>query len=38
MVWIRFCPRCRGNLQDNQGIYGSYIVCVQCGDYLTNAE
>jgi hypothetical protein len=38
MVWIRCCPRCKGDLQDNQDIYGNYFVCIQCGYYLTDSE
>ena len=38
MVWIRCCPRCNGDLQDNRDIYGNYFVCIQCGYYLTDSE
>jgi hypothetical protein len=38
MVWIRCCPRCKGDVQDNRDTYGNYFVCVQCGYYLTNFE
>ena len=26
MVWIRCCPRCKGDLQDNRDIYGFYLT------------
>lgn len=38
MVWMRCCPRCNGDLRDNQDMYGSYFVCIQCGYYLTDSE
>ncbi len=38
MVWIRCCPRCKGDLWDNRDVYGCYFVCIQCGYYLTDSE
>ena len=38
MVWIRCCPRCNGDLRDNQDMYGSLFVCIQCGYYLNDSE
>lgn len=31
MMYLRGCPRCKGDLQVNRDTYGSYRKCVQCG-------
>ncbi|MBI2171979.1 MAG: hypothetical protein HYU30_08190 [Chloroflexi bacterium] len=38
MVWLKGCPKCRGELTDNKDTYGYYIYCVQCGYHLTEAQ
>lgn len=38
MIWLKRCPRCKGDIQDNRDIYGCYFVCIQCGYYLTDWE
>ena len=38
MLWMKCCPRCKGDLQDNQDVFGNYFVCIQCGYYLTDSE
>ena len=38
MFWLKSCPRCGGDLYDERDQYGHYIVCIQCGHYLTEAE
>ena len=38
MFWLKSCLRCRGDLSGNFDVYGSYIYCIQCGHYLTEAE
>ncbi len=38
MIWLKRCPRCKGDLQDNRDIYGRYFVCIQCGYYLADWE
>jgi hypothetical protein len=38
MVWLKCCPRCNGDLWENQDIYGRYLNCVQCGYYLSEGE
>lgn len=35
--WLRECPRCRGDLREEQDQFGPYISCVQCG-YILNGE
>jgi DNA-directed RNA polymerase subunit M/transcription elongation factor TFIIS len=31
MFWLKHCPRCAGDLYQEQDIDGSYIACLQCG-------
>ena len=38
MFWLRSCPRCNGDLTENQDWYGRYVDCVQCGHYLSEVE
>jgi uncharacterized membrane protein YvbJ len=38
MFWLKCCPRCGGDLNEDSDQYGHYIACVQCGHYLTEAE
>jgi DNA-directed RNA polymerase subunit M/transcription elongation factor TFIIS len=38
MFWLEFCPRCHGDLYENEDIYGRYVACFQCGHYLTATE
>ena len=38
MLWFKECPRCGGDLYPDWDRYGSYIACLQCGYYLTEAE
>ena len=38
MIYFKKCPRCKGDLHDGNDIYGTYLACLQCGYYLTDAE
>jgi hypothetical protein len=39
MFWFKSCPKCgTGDLYDSGDLYGAYVACLQCGDYLTEAE
>ena len=39
MTWLRSCPRCgAGDVTENRDMYGSFVLCVQCGYYLTDRE
>ena len=38
MFWFKACPKCRGDLYSNSDVYGSYVACLQCSHYLTEAE
>ena len=31
MYWLKSCPRCKGDLAEEDDIYGKEIMCVQCG-------
>lgn len=31
MMWLRGCPRCRGDLYRDWDVAGSYRQCIQCG-------
>ncbi len=34
MVYFKACPRCGGDMQVQDDVYGEYIECLQCG-YVT---
>ena len=38
MFWFKSCPKCHGDLYRDSDIYGTFITCMQCGYYLTQAE
>ena len=38
MFWLKCCPRCNGDLYEEKDIHGSYINCLQCSNYLTEAD
>jgi hypothetical protein len=39
MVCLKCCPRCEsGALYESGDMWGSYIACLHCGYYLTEAE
>lgn len=31
MMYLKGCPRCKGDLQSNNDTYGTYQKCIQCG-------
>ncbi len=37
-IWFKACQRCHGDLVRDVDSYGSYIACLQCGNYLTGSE
>jgi hypothetical protein len=38
-VCLKCCPRCEtGALYEGRDVYGSYIACLHCGYYLTEAQ
>ena len=38
MYWLKGCRTCQGDLYRSEDSYGSYISCMHCSRYLTNAE
>lgn len=31
MVFLKACPRCKGDIYLDQDAYGSFLKCLQCG-------
>ena len=31
MVWLKGCPKCKGDLYLDQDTYGKFQSCLQCG-------
>ncbi len=31
MLYLKQCPRCKGDMHMNRDIYGTYKECLQCG-------
>ena len=38
MIWLKGCPKCKGELSDNKDAFGYYIYCVQCGYQLSEVQ
>ena len=38
MFWFKSCPKCHGDLYRESDTYGTYIACMQCSHYLTEAD
>lgn len=38
MVYLKSCPRCRGDLFTERDHRDRYITCLQCGHTLTTTE
>jgi len=38
MVYLKSCPRCRGDLFTERDHRDRYIICLQCGHTLTSSE
>ncbi len=38
MFWFKCCPKCHGDLYSDSDVYGSYVACLQCSHYLSEAE
>ena len=38
MLWLKGCPRCHGDLFLERDIGASYVVCIQCGYTLNEAQ
>lgn len=37
-LWLKECPRCGGDLQEESNTFGRYISCMQCGNILTHIQ
>lgn len=38
MIYLKGCPRCTGDLYESSDTFGSYMACLQCGCYFSDAE
>jgi hypothetical protein len=38
MMWLKSCPRCRGDLVLDSDYYGNYVSCIQCGASLDRSQ
>ena len=38
MFWFKSRPKCHGDLYRDSDNYGTYIACMQCSHYLTQAD
>lgn len=38
MIFFRSCPKCRGDIQLTQDVYGTFKECIQCGFILELEE
>ena len=37
MLYLKGCPRCKGDMHDNRDLSGNYKECLQCG-YMVDVE
>ena len=37
MLYLKLCPRCKGDMHSNRDMYGSYQECLQCG-YMADMD
>ncbi len=35
MLYLKSCPRCRGDVKFERDMYGQYLECLQCGFLLS---
>jgi hypothetical protein len=38
MYWLKACPRCAGDLREEEDIHGVYVDCIQCGCVLNATD
>lgn len=38
MMWLKACPRCRGDLFLDGDAYGEFVSCIQCGHMLDKTQ
>ncbi len=37
MLYLKACPRCRGDVKYERDVYGRFLECLQCG-FLINSK
>ncbi|MDP2726427.1 MAG: hypothetical protein Q8P59_02685 [Dehalococcoidia bacterium] len=38
MLWLKACPKCRGDVYPEKDIFETNLKCLQCGYVLNEAE
>ena len=38
MIWLKACPRCRGDVYPEKDLFETNYKCLQCGHVLTEAQ
>lgn len=38
MLYLKACPRCRGDVQFVNDVYGPFLGCLQCGFRITSGS
>lgn len=36
MLYLKACPRCRGDVKYERDIYGPFLECLQCGFQISS--
>jgi len=36
MLYLKACPRCRGDVKFERDMYGQYLECLQCGFLISS--
>ncbi len=38
MFWLKACPRCHGDLNQERDSYGAFVACIQCSYILNDVQ
>lgn len=38
MIWLKACPRCRGDVYPEKDVFETNLKCLQCGHVLSEAD
>lgn len=38
MMWLKVCPRCKGDVYVEKDIFENNLKCLQCGHVLSESE
>lgn len=38
MMWLKVCPRCKGDVYVEKDVFDTNLKCLQCGHVLNEAE